>query len=885
MNDAADSRTLKIACPQCRQKLDLSGLPPFSRVECPACGSDVIVPVWFDNYLLEEPIGNGGMADVYRALDLALDREVAIKILKSELNDHEGVRSQFFLREARTAATINHRAVVPIYNCGVYDGRTYIIMQFMSGGSLESRLRRSNGALDIREVAEWICDVAEGLDVALAHGIVHHDVKPGNILLDGDGNAKIGDFGLAQAAGGDASGDVEPEPDPTGLRNWISPYYVSPEKVVRGAEGASGDIYSLGATFYHLLTGTPPFVGEDLQETIRMRLTEDPAPPEHLRPAIGPFLSDLVTDMLERAPENRPDYKEIIARINAALEEFDEELGIATHEFQPRKHPAYSYRRRSSAGWIAWLLLVLVLLSAAAFPLYLKDRRVIYDYAPYLAKLYGELDDIPMTRFDSVQNCFREARASEAIRLCRSIYADENAPAPERAMAAYFAGIATLLNSDSDAVESIVSLERGVKRIRDDASDADARKIRPLLYAFSKMSGTGFEAQVFYQSPADKTRCELASYLRSIYDGMRVSQNESRELSRDLSSNIGGQWLGQAFLVRKSLWDSAMGIDLHELDANERNSLEPLFRRFALPTDAGDPAASADPLTRRSQKRALDDEDADEASARSDSSSARSRSAASMPGFIFGVREDDAPDQIAPVKNSSPKRTPFGTPKDELEGTKKSSDATPTKAVVHAMFSKGALAKAAAAYRELGRPTPKSVYSISESEADEYLAGLPAAKRQSERRRIQLLEGVPEYLEQVTKVEPYNLKADATLPRKRRIRKGGTLRFADGLVYYQASPKSKEHSFDWDDLPLDLCLQILEDYAGHYTRLGSDFLDYVPTADDDEREQVLANDLTRCAVLALWFGKAEKASELARAAWKALPTKRTQRSLEAYLLN
>lgn len=877
MNDAADSRTLKIACPQCRQKLDLSGLPPFSRVECPACGADVIVPLWFDNYLLEEPIGNGGMADVYRALDLALDREVAIKILKPELNDREGVRSQFFLREARTAATINHRAVVPIYNCGVHDGRTYIIMQFMSGGSLESRLRRSNGALDVREVAEWICDVAEGLDVALAHGIVHHDVKPGNILLDGEGNAKIGDFGLAQAAGGDASGEGDPEPDPTGLRNWISPYYVSPEKVVRGAEGASGDIYSLGATFYHLLTGTPPFVGEDLQETIRMRLTEDPAPPERLRPAVGPRLSELVTDMLERAPENRPDYKEIIARINAALEEFDEEGGVATREFLPREQPVYAYRRRGSAGRIAWLLLILVLLSAATIPLYLKDRRVVYDYAPYLAKLYGELDDIPMTRFDTVQNCFREARADEAIGLCRGIYADVRAPAPERAMAAYFAGIATLLNSDSDAVETIVSLERGVKRIRDDASDSDARKIRPLLYAFSKMSGTGFEAQVFYQSPADKSRCELASYLRSIYDGMRVSQNESRELSRALSPASGGQWLSQAFLVRKSLWDSAMGIDSHELGASERAGLEPLFRRIALPSDAGEPALSPEPRKRRPRKRPRD--------AEAEDSSARSGSA-SRPGFVFGAREDDAPERSAPAQDSSPKRTPFGTPKDELEGTEqKPSGAAPSKAAVHAMFSKGALAKAAAAYRELGRPTPKSVYSISESETGEYLAGLPAAKRQSERRRIRLLEGVPEYLEQVTKVEPYQLKADATLPRRRRLRKGGTLRFADGLVFYKATPKGKEHSFDWEDLPPDLCLKMLEDYAGQYTRLGSDFLDYVPTADDDERGQVLAKDLTRCAILALWYGKAEKASELARAAWKALPTEKTQRWLEAHLLD
>lgn len=857
MDDANESRSLKIACPECQQKLDLSDLPPFSRVECPACGADVIVPVWFDNYLLEEPIGNGGMADVYRALDLALDREVAIKILKPELDDRSGSRSQFFLREARTAATINHRSVVPIYNCGVSEGKTYIIMQFMSGGSLESRLRRANGSLGVREVAEWICSVAEGLDVALAHGIVHHDVKPGNILLDGDEHAKIGDFGLAQAVGS----EPDDEPDSGGLRNWISPYYVSPEKVVRGTEGASGDIYSLGATFYHLLTGSPPFVCEDLQETIRMRLTEDPVPPERLRPAVGSRLSELTMDMLERSPENRPDYKEIIARINAALEDIEEREG-APREFQIREQPVYSYGRRSSGARIAWLLLILILVSAATIPIFLKDRRVVYDYAPYLAKVYGEIEEIPMARFKSIQNRFRLGKSEEAHALCLRIWEDSRASASERAMAAYFAGVASLLNSNPDAVSSIVELERGVKRLRDDAPPAEAGRIRPLLYAFSKMSGTGFEAQVFYQSPGDKARCELAAYLRAAYDGLSVSPQASRDLSRSLEEEDCGEWLRQTFLVRKALWDGVMGFASRDLTEAEKEGLEPLFQRIPIPTEGKDEASDS------------------ESSEASDSGESHSRERNRSRRRARGMNSNGGTSSRGRVDVR--KGSPFGIPKEDTLRDK--SSASPA-AVVAAKFSPHALSSAVSNYRELGRPALKSLYSLSVEGMESYLSKLSAPQRAAESRRIRLLAGIPQYLEATTKNQACELKKDLAIPHDKRFPRGAAFRFADGLIYCKTDSKSQERSFGWDELPYELCLTILKNQAGDYIRLDSGASEYVLVADDDERAQSLVKDLIRCAVLALWRGEAETASSLARAAWKASPSAATERALEACLLD
>ncbi len=306
-------RPVKIFCHHCQQKLDVTSLEPFSRFACPMCRTELIVPTWFDNYLLEEPVGTGGMATVYRALDIALDREVAIKILKEEVLPASEL-SDLFLNEARTAATINHYAVVPIYTCGICDGKTYIVMQFMNGGSLEQKQKASpNLAVPINDAVKWIHDIAEGLENASRHGVIHHDVKPANIMLDTDGNVKIGDFGLAQVVKAEAVGTRKP------VTAWVSPNYVSPERISTGTETYLGDIYSLGATFYHLVTGITPFSNPNIEELIWMRTRHNPVAPNQLRPDLAPELSTLIMKMMNRAPDMRPSYREIITTLEVYM--------------------------------------------------------------------------------------------------------------------------------------------------------------------------------------------------------------------------------------------------------------------------------------------------------------------------------------------------------------------------------------------------------------------------------------------------------------------------------------------------------------------------------------------------------------------------------------
>jgi len=321
-NPDQPSRQIKIFCHKCQQKLDVTGLMPFAHVSCPACGTDLIIPKWFDNYLLEEPCGRGGMAWVYRALDISLDREVAVKVL--DQNIAEGTDD--FLTEARTAATINHASVIPIYTCGIFENQAYIVMQYMNGGSLEQKLQQKKGAaLPMDDVLQWIHDAAEGLEYASRHGIIHHDVKPGNIMLDADGNAKIGDFGIARQQN-DSSQDQD---------FYGSPLYISPERVSTGKEDCSGDIYSLGATFYHLLTGIPPFQHENLEELLWARVKHNPVAPHILRTGISPLISSLIMRMMNRNPELRPGYEEIIRNLNAVLHNSIDTSTLIIHKELP----------------------------------------------------------------------------------------------------------------------------------------------------------------------------------------------------------------------------------------------------------------------------------------------------------------------------------------------------------------------------------------------------------------------------------------------------------------------------------------------------------------------------------------------------------------------
>jgi serine/threonine-protein kinase len=247
-------------------------------------------------YRLIAPLGEGGMATIWRALDEQLDREVAVKLLRTQFGSDAGFAARF-KQEARSAGSLTHPNIVPVHDYGTdaEDGTQYIVMQLVEGEDLASLLRE-RGALATDDAVRVAIGVASALEAAHRRGIVHRDVKPGNILITDDGDVKVTDFGIARAVS-EASMTV------TGT-TLGSVHYFSPEQA-RGDEvtGAS-DVYSLGIVLYEMLTGRRPFEGDSAAGVALKRLNEDPPPPQTFRP-VPSGLSAIVMRALQREPEAR----------------------------------------------------------------------------------------------------------------------------------------------------------------------------------------------------------------------------------------------------------------------------------------------------------------------------------------------------------------------------------------------------------------------------------------------------------------------------------------------------------------------------------------------------------------------------------------------------
>lgn len=303
-----DNKPIKLFCRKCGQKLDLSLLEPFTRAPCPVCGALIRVPKRFDRYLLEKICGIGGMSVVYRAIDQETSRRVAIKILNSELHQEYKGGDQF-LYEAKLVARINHPGVIPIYDCGIYDKQPFLSMRYMEQGSLEGMLK-ARVLPELPVVINWFITIADGLREALSLDIVHHDIKPGNILVADDGGAGLGDFDLA---------DVRENPESMlASTGWASPGYVSPERLYSGAEDYQGDIFSLGVTMYEVFTAILPFgIKGEAEELISRRKHRLYQPVSDVNPQVSPTLSMLIDRMMSFETKNRPEYPEIIEVLRA----------------------------------------------------------------------------------------------------------------------------------------------------------------------------------------------------------------------------------------------------------------------------------------------------------------------------------------------------------------------------------------------------------------------------------------------------------------------------------------------------------------------------------------------------------------------------------------
>jgi len=252
---------------------------------------------YFGDYELLTEIARGGMGVVFKARQKRLDRIVALKmIISGDLAGAEEV--QRFKAEAEAVAQLDHPHIVPVFDVGEINGRNYLTMGFVEGQSLKQRL--SEGPLSPRESAEMMATVAAAIQHAHEQQIIHRDLKPANILLDQSGQPRVTDFGLAKRAGRDsgltATGQV-----------MGTPSYMPPEQASGRASGVGplADVYSLGATLYHVLTGRPPHQAATVVQTLKQVLHEEPLPLRQLNTAVPRDLETICLKCLEKAPEKR----------------------------------------------------------------------------------------------------------------------------------------------------------------------------------------------------------------------------------------------------------------------------------------------------------------------------------------------------------------------------------------------------------------------------------------------------------------------------------------------------------------------------------------------------------------------------------------------------
>src|ERR1700744_4173148 len=231
MENPVTEKMVTAICTNCRNVIDVTGLEPGDNITCPYCRHEFPITRQFGNFLLERQLGTGGMGTVYLGRDMTLDRVCAVKVLRPErVSDHKFRAT--FLREAEITASLNHPNIVQVYAFGEHELIYYMVVEYISGGSLDDRIMTLGNITELEGIEIGIA-VARGLECALERGLIHRDIKPGNILFNANNTPKVVDFGLSLSFETTDHFDGE---------IWGTPYYVAPEKLERLPEDFRSDL-------------------------------------------------------------------------------------------------------------------------------------------------------------------------------------------------------------------------------------------------------------------------------------------------------------------------------------------------------------------------------------------------------------------------------------------------------------------------------------------------------------------------------------------------------------------------------------------------------------------------------------------------------------------
>lgn len=308
------------SCPECKVELEVDARMVGSQTPCPQCGKSLVIPrrepgrgVTIGQFQIQKFLSKGGMGEVFLARQLSMGRNVALKILPAHLRGQK-MRVQRFLKEIQTLARLDHPNIVMAHEAGEDEGVLYLAMSYVPGDSLEKRLQ-DTGPMAELDALKLIDKLAGALDYAWReHHLLHRDIKPANILITAGGEVKLTDFGLAKCL--DDATELTMSGDIIG-----SPNYMSPEQVNNCMDlDCRSDMYSMGATLYHMLTGKLPFAGSSLMETLKKQINESLPDPRLERSEISEACIILLEIMLAKDRNDRhPDYPALRADIARAI--------------------------------------------------------------------------------------------------------------------------------------------------------------------------------------------------------------------------------------------------------------------------------------------------------------------------------------------------------------------------------------------------------------------------------------------------------------------------------------------------------------------------------------------------------------------------------------
>jgi hypothetical protein len=382
LSDAAPEQ----ACPGCGRVVNTAGLEPFGKIECPGCGTQLRVERVFESYKVVEPLGSGGMGSVFKARDLRLNRFVALKILRREFAAEKNFTAKL-QEEARITASIRHPHVVEVYSVGEEHGQFYVVMELVDGGSLDDRIEDEKRVSELQALNLGL-QIARGLQAALDAGLIHRDIKPGNILFGDRNTAKIVDFGLALFAEQHAESEGE---------IWGTPYYVAPERLTNEREDFRSDLYSLGATLFHAIAGRPSFESETTSAVELKKLKASPTPLRELAPDVSSETAAVIDRMLRPEPADRQgSYRELI-----------DELGAARGVLLAREEKART--RWSWRGRVLVSLGVFIFLAALFFGVVFGLRHL-----PQKNSVTISPTPLPVAQIDAARREFDAGRYAEA---------------------------------------------------------------------------------------------------------------------------------------------------------------------------------------------------------------------------------------------------------------------------------------------------------------------------------------------------------------------------------------------------------------------------------------------------------------------------------------